>query len=164
MYLIMGTGKAWAWHRRLRVEPMARSKMLPLESELKTGAFKPMGSADKYFLQTNSRSKIQQRKRITRKTKFYRKAGAGKPCAGQSIENDWFPDAIIGRVSIEESLGDVDEIGSERNRKLILIVRKRREIFKGGLDYLKLGAGKPWAGQSNAKEPLTGTSNGLASM
>lgn len=37
-------------------------------------------------------------------------------------------------------------------------------MFKVWLGYLKLGAGKPWAGHSNAKEPLTGASKGLASM
>lgn len=44
IYLIIGTGKAWAWHKRLKVEPIARMKMLPLESELNTGALKPTGS------------------------------------------------------------------------------------------------------------------------
>lgn len=128
----MGTGKAWAWQSRLKVEPMARSKMLPFESELKTGAFKPMGSGNEdirlFFNRTFTNCRVwpeSKRKRTRRKSKLYRNAGAGKPCAGQSIENDWFPEAIIGRVSIDESLGDVDEMGSEKNRKLLLIGAER---------------------------------------
>lgn len=47
-YLIIGTGKAWAWHKRLNAEPTSLSKMLPFESELKTGPLRPTGSRRKW--------------------------------------------------------------------------------------------------------------------
>lgn len=43
----------------------------------------------------------------------YRKLGAGNPCAGHRMEMIPSDFTNIGRVSSEESLGDVDEIGSE---------------------------------------------------
>lgn len=42
----------------------------------------------------------------------YRKLGAGKPCAGHKMEIIPLDLTIIGRVSSDESLGEVDEIGS----------------------------------------------------
>lgn len=44
--------------------------------------------------------------------KNYRKLGAGKPCAGHKMEIIPLDLTNIGRVSSEESFGDVDEIGS----------------------------------------------------
>lgn len=44
---------------------------------------------------------------------IYRKAGAGKPWAGHNIEKVLSLGMFMGRVSIEDNLGDVEEIGSE---------------------------------------------------
>lgn len=41
----MGTGKACAWQSNPTVDSTSRSKILPLESDEKTGALKPTGSA-----------------------------------------------------------------------------------------------------------------------
>lgn len=47
---------------------------------------------------------------------LYRKAGAGNPCAGQRIDKVSFFNTIIGRVSIEDNLGEVADIGSRREQ------------------------------------------------
>lgn len=44
---------------------------------------------------------------------MYRNAGAGKPWAGHRIDIVSPLNTIIGRVSIDDNLGDVAEIGSE---------------------------------------------------
>jgi len=41
---MMGTGNAWAWHKRAKLALIDRSKILPLESLEKVGAFAPTGS------------------------------------------------------------------------------------------------------------------------
>lgn len=73
-YLIIGTGKAWAWHNKLIVEPMALTKMLPFESELNTGALKPTGSVDRnhFFEFRKKRSHNRLRKKV-RKAKTQEK-------------------------------------------------------------------------------------------
>lgn len=43
-YLIIGTGKAWAWHSRAKLVLTALTKMLPLESLENVGALEPTGS------------------------------------------------------------------------------------------------------------------------
>lgn len=77
IYLIIGTGKAWAWHKRLKVEPIARMKMLPLESELNTGALKPTGSVYKGRRELSSKvqefQQIETERRLSqKKNKFKR--------------------------------------------------------------------------------------------
>lgn len=43
-YLINGTGNAWAWHSKAKLECSFRTKMLPLESVENVGALAPTGS------------------------------------------------------------------------------------------------------------------------
>lgn len=45
----MGTGKAWAWHSRAKLEFMARTNILTLESLENVGAFAPTGSMWKFM-------------------------------------------------------------------------------------------------------------------
>lgn len=44
LYLIIGTGKAWAWHSKAKLELILRTNMLTLESVENVGAFAPTGS------------------------------------------------------------------------------------------------------------------------
>lgn len=55
---------------------------------------------------------------IERSQVLYRKIGAGKPCAGHKMDIESPLCMLMGRVSIEDSLGAVDEIGSEYNNLL----------------------------------------------
>lgn len=48
----------------------------------------------------------------SKKNENYRKFGAGKPCAGHKMEMIPLDSTNMLRVSSEDSLGEVDEIGS----------------------------------------------------
>lgn len=63
IYLIIGTGKACAWQRRLKLESIGFSKMLPFDSELKTGALNPTGSGKIKEICLVSRSLIKHKGR-----------------------------------------------------------------------------------------------------
>ena len=56
-YLINGTGYAWAWHKRAKLEFSERTKMLPFESDENDGDFKPTGSERKKHFEINNLQK-----------------------------------------------------------------------------------------------------------
>lgn len=61
---------------------------------------------------------------------LYRKAGAGKPCAGHRIDIVSLLCTLIGRVSIDDNLGDVAEIGSEGEKQQVSRYIEKRNNCK----------------------------------
>lgn len=45
MYLVIGTGNAWAWQNSARLALLCFTKVKVFESKLNVGAFEPIGSA-----------------------------------------------------------------------------------------------------------------------